>query len=214
MSNPGHAELRRSLGAYALGALEPSERSRLEDHLDGCSACRDELASFAVLPGLLSRLSHEEVAGDRLSVSDGHAERVVAAVARERTIQNRRLNVWRAVAAVVAAVALLVGGIVLQPWGGQEGTVYSAETEEVRATATVQPRPWGMQVDLEAGGLPDAPGYTLWAIAGDHRAHVASWKDVDRPMVTVTGSCYMAADEVVRFEITDPDDRVLATLST
>lgn len=213
MNHADHAELRRSLGAYALGGLEPAERSEVEEHLEDCQACRDELASLAVLPGLLSRLSREEASGDLLSVSDDHAERVVAAVARERGSQRRLLGVWRTVAAAAAAAALVLGAVVVQPWGGPDGTVYTARAAGVHATATVESRAWGMQVDLRAGGLPDARGYTLWAVAEDgHRAYVASWADVDRPEIALTGSCYMAASEVTHMEITDPEDRVLATL--
>ncbi|MBW3563047.1 MAG: zf-HC2 domain-containing protein [Actinobacteria bacterium] len=215
MNHADHAELRRSLGAYALGGLEPAERSQVEEHLEDCRACRDELASLAVLPGLLSRLSGEEASGDLLSVSDDHAERVVAAVARERRSHRRRLGVWRGVAAVAAAVALVLGAVVVQPWGGPDGTVYAVEVGDVQATATVEPREWGMQVDLHAGGLPDARGYTLWAVADDgHRAYVASWADVDRSEIALTGSCYMAASEVTHMEITDAEDRVLATLES
>lgn len=213
MNHADHTELRRSLGAYALGALEPSERSTVEEHLEGCQTCRDELASLAVLPGLLSRLSDDEVAGDLLTVSEDHAEHVVSAMARERRSERRRVTAWRTVAAVAAALALIAGAVVLPLWDGAQGTVYATGDAAVTATATVEPRAWGMEVDLRAGDLPDAPGYTLWAVADDgHRAYVASWADVDRPEVTLTGSCYMAADEVVRFEIADPDDRVLATL--
>lgn len=213
MSHADHAELRRSLGAYALGALEPSERSRVEAHLDDCSACRDELASLAVLPGLLSRLSEDEATGDLLSVSDDHAERVMTAAAQQRRSERRRLRVWRAVAAAAAALALVVGAVVLGPWGGPDGSVYAVQTDQLHATVTVEPRAWGMQVALRAGGLPDAEGFTLWAVAEDgHRAYVASWADVERPEISLIGSCYMAADQVVHFEITDPDDHVLATL--
>lgn len=213
MSRADHAETRRALGAYALGALEPSQRAQIDDHLEGCQACRDELASLAVLPGLLSRLSEEEAAGDLLRVSDEHAEGVVAAVGRGRRAERRRLTVWRAVAAAAAALALVVGAAVVQPWAGPAGEIFAARTAGVQATATVEARAWGMQVDLRASGLPDADGYALWAVDGDgHRAAVASWSDVDRPEVQITGACYMAADELVRLEITDPDDRVLTIL--
>ena len=45
-----------NLGAYALGALEAADRAQVEAHLPFCSACRDQLASIAGLPGLLSHL--------------------------------------------------------------------------------------------------------------------------------------------------------------
>ncbi len=61
MTADGCAEVRLSLGAYVLGALDPADRSRVDAHLSGCPDCRDELASFAALPGLLGRVSRSEI---------------------------------------------------------------------------------------------------------------------------------------------------------
>ena len=44
------------LGAYVLGALEPGERRRIEEHLQRCPSCSAELAEFAGLPELLDRV--------------------------------------------------------------------------------------------------------------------------------------------------------------
>ena len=49
-----------ALGAYVLGALEREERARLEEHLETCAICREELDRLAPLPGLLSRLTLDE----------------------------------------------------------------------------------------------------------------------------------------------------------
>jgi Putative zinc-finger len=49
-----------ALGAYVLGALEREERARLEEHLETCAVCREELDRLAPLPGLLSRLTLDE----------------------------------------------------------------------------------------------------------------------------------------------------------
>lgn len=50
-----------SLGAYVLGALEPAERSAMEHHISECASCREELLSFAPLPGLLRHTPFEEL---------------------------------------------------------------------------------------------------------------------------------------------------------
>ncbi|GIH10742.1 anti-sigma factor [Rhizocola hellebori] len=44
-------------GAYVLGALAPAERADYEQHLATCVCCREAVASIAVLPGLLRRLT-------------------------------------------------------------------------------------------------------------------------------------------------------------
>lgn len=201
MTNRDHAELRRALG-------------RLEDHLEGCQACRDELASLAALPGLLARLSEEEASQGLLEVPDGHADRLIAAVGEDRRRQRRRVTVWRSVAAVAAAVVLALGIALVEPFGGPSGVTYAAQDAGVHASATIVPRGWGMEVRLTVGELPDARGYTVWAIGDDgHRAYVASWADVEAE-VELVGSCYMDAGEVAHLEISDEQDRVVAVLDT
>jgi Putative zinc-finger len=46
-----------SIGAFLVGALDPTDRQELRVHLDGCAPCRRELALLAQLPGLLHRLT-------------------------------------------------------------------------------------------------------------------------------------------------------------
>ena len=43
----GHRELREQLGSYALGHLPDGEALALRAHLDGCAACRADLADLA-----------------------------------------------------------------------------------------------------------------------------------------------------------------------
>ena len=40
---PGHADVRSALAAYAIGALDEPERTRVEDHVDSCAECSDEV---------------------------------------------------------------------------------------------------------------------------------------------------------------------------
>ena len=49
------------LGAYVLGALEPGERRRVDEHLRSCPACAAEFAEFAALPGLLNRVGPDDL---------------------------------------------------------------------------------------------------------------------------------------------------------
>lgn len=41
------------LGAYALGAVDQTERGQIEAHLQGCSGCRRELAQLREAAGTL-----------------------------------------------------------------------------------------------------------------------------------------------------------------
>jgi anti-sigma-K factor RskA len=48
-----HDEVRQDLAAFALDALDPAERARVETHLRGCEACQRELAEHRTVLGLL-----------------------------------------------------------------------------------------------------------------------------------------------------------------
>jgi hypothetical protein len=99
-------EATHALGSYLVGALDPRERADVEAHLAHCPACRDELAGLAALPGLMSRLTTEEVLAGPPPVDDALLERLLAAGSWQRRLARRR----RIVSAAAAAV-LLVGGV-------------------------------------------------------------------------------------------------------
>lgn len=54
-------ELRRALGSYALGALDPVESDQVRRHLVDCPACRAEYREMAAMPALLSRIPQIEM---------------------------------------------------------------------------------------------------------------------------------------------------------
>lgn len=57
-------EARLALGGYVLGALEPTERQQVTQHVATCDSCRIELADFDVLPGLLDQVPIGDVAAE------------------------------------------------------------------------------------------------------------------------------------------------------
>ena len=54
-------DARVSLGVYVLGAIDPAERTLVDNHLVTCRDCRDELAGLAGLPALLARVNPDEI---------------------------------------------------------------------------------------------------------------------------------------------------------
>lgn len=121
MSTPQeHRRLRELLGAYVLGALPAQEAAGLLAHLDGCAACRAELAEIAPLaetlrgidPDVLSELPAPPAdLGQR--ICQHVAEEGALARARSRRDQRdeqahqrtRRLVTAAAAVAVLAGVA-------------------------------------------------------------------------------------------------------------
>lgn len=201
-----HEEIRRDLGVYVLGALEPEHRDRLEGHLAECSLCREELAELAVLPTLLARVGQPPAA----AAGDPPAfEPIVARLAALRRRERRRqwtLAAAAVLAGVVAAVSIVAG----LPSGSGAGVAYLGEDAGV--TATLEERGWGMAMHLDVRDLPPRPGYIAVAVADDgHRTQVASWSRTEGP-TEITGACYLKPDEVDRLEIVAPDEEVLTVL--
>ncbi|MGI8699698.1 MAG: anti-sigma factor family protein [Nocardioidaceae bacterium] len=106
-------ELSRSLASYVFGAPAPEERRELDAHLAGCPGCRDELASYAGLPGLLSRLELTEAAGATLLPPSSLRPSVLAVVESERASRTRQVTRWRLAAAAAAAAAALAGVLIV-----------------------------------------------------------------------------------------------------
>lgn len=172
-----HVELRRSLGSYLVGALDPVERAEVEAHLSACGSCREELASYAGLPGLMSRVTREEVVSEALLPPPSLLPSVLAAVEQQRRSEARRLRRWRAgagaaLAAVAAAAVMLLG----LPAIGPAHVAFTAAAGQVASgDLAVADKPWGTALHLQVR-LPDAPSYVAWAVDGaGHRTVAASW---------------------------------------
>jgi hypothetical protein len=57
----GHSEAREMLEAYALGALERSERQAVDGHLAECAACRQQVAELEAVVAVLPETLPEQV---------------------------------------------------------------------------------------------------------------------------------------------------------
>lgn len=159
MTELTHAQLQLSLGSYLLGSLEPTERAAVQDHLGGCASCRAELASYAGLPALMSRVSLEQVRGSAPPVPSAVLGRALDAVAAERTATVTHLHRWR-VGAVLSAAAAVVVAVVLgvSTLAGRAPTTEQALTPPTVAAPTpstvaapTPPTPGGVALVAEAG---------------------------------------------------------------
>ena len=82
-------EVRMSLGAYALGALEPEECVFVEAHLAECDGCRAEFEELTGVVAFLGRVSEEDVTQ---AASPPQAQaRMAAAVVRQRRQRDTAL---------------------------------------------------------------------------------------------------------------------------
>ncbi len=102
-------------GAYVLGALSPSERADFERHLSTCAACREAVASLAVLPGLLGRLEPARAIAlasanlpEPAPAPPSLLPRVLAAAAQQRRFDRRRTRRRRMALTFASALSVLL----------------------------------------------------------------------------------------------------------
>jgi anti-sigma-K factor RskA len=161
-------DVRRDLGAYVLGGLEPAETHAVESHLAGCAACRAEHVELAGLPALL------HLAQDAPPRAPGRVrDRVVAAAAR-RQLRHR----WRLAAAAAAVVAAATGALVgwqLAPGAGPvEIAVPLEDVEPFEASGEVTFRPGDGTIRIRLAldsleELEEPSVYEAWLYTTDRR---------------------------------------------
>ncbi|MGY1679993.1 anti-sigma factor family protein [Geodermatophilus sp. SYSU D01176] len=160
-----HRELREQLGWYALGHGTPEERAGVRAHLDGCAACRAELAGLAPLAARLGRADPDRL-DEEPAPPAGLGEAVLARIAAEAPLRRRRASSRRALAAAavvgVAAAGFGVGWLArpvpdplpLEPVAVQAGP-------GIEATADVVPHTWGVEVKLTGEGFTAGAVYRV-----------------------------------------------------
>lgn len=200
-----HEQLRRSLASYVLGALAPPDRRQLDEHLLGCPECREELASYAVLPGLLSRLDLAEATAGTLLPPPSLLPATLAAVQSERAARVRQVSRWRLATAAVAVAAAATGVLVVtadavsppprRPLVAVAGVGSSG-------SVSLQPRPWGTELHLQLRDLPPADGFEAYAVddAGT-RTLAASWGSTADGRAAVPAATRLSSEALSRLVV-------------
>lgn len=208
--------VRTELGVYVLGALERDDRHAVEEHLEGCSSCRDELARLSALPPLLDRLSTEEATTDLEDVTADLSGILRRTVEIEHGRLRRELARWRAATAVAAAAALLLTVVVWRPWQPApdrlvaELVAVAADARTVEGTVAAYAWNWGTTVEIRVAELPDRSSYVIWTVAADgHRERAGTWGPTPDRDARVRGASAIHRDQLVRVEVTDEDGAAL-----
>jgi anti-sigma-K factor RskA len=161
-------------GAYVLGALAPAERAEYEQHVSSCSACREAVASIAVLPGLLRRLAPLQTQ-ETLPTSIDRLPKLVQNLGVIRAKQRNRQR-WQIFgSALVAAgmvLAIALGVMSLRPATTQQpeamptatGPVMIAMTQVVTETAVTA------EIALhETRGGVEVTMHCAYPLSNDHK---------------------------------------------
>jgi Putative zinc-finger len=224
-------DARVSLGVYVLGAIDPAERSLVDNHLVTCRDCRDELAGLAGLPALLARVNPDEIsricADDtvRTATDDRPPGELIGTVLDLAEARRRRTR-WRFLATAAAVVAIaggLFGGLssigtrnVVVPFSQTSSgweTVHTAPSG-TGATAAVSysQRSWGATFEVLVDHIPIGTTCQLWVVHPDGtRTQVAAWTTAhDEGTVWYPGSMPSTAEPISSFQIT-ANHKVLLT---
>jgi len=213
------ADAAPALGAYVLGALDPEEHRRVEDHVRDCPDCAAELAGFRSLPPLLARVRLEDLEAGPVTPSPGLFERVSAAAALEspessysESGRSRRSRRWLVAA---ATVVLLGAGVGITSWitgSAAPEPAHSAVAGSVHMTVTADPQPAGTVLDVTVAGVAPSEECRLVVVGKDGVRHEAGtwtasysgtasfrgWTSVHRPDVTGVVLLGTGGQELVR----------------
>ena len=214
MSALSCTEATQALGTYLVGALDPRERADVEAHLALCPACRDELAGLAALPGLMSRLSTEEVLAGPPPVDDALLERLLRAAARDRKVARQR----RWLSAVAAAAVLAVGGVVGVA-GYHAATAphvhtVAASSGHVHMTVQLASVSTGTTLNLHLSGVPAGQWCRLVAVSDAGKREVAgSWEATYAGTAYIKGTTAIPYPHISRLVIETNDGTELVSSS-
>ena len=194
-----------SAAAYVLGALPAGERAAYEEHLSTCDDCRQTVAALAGIPGLLSRVSPEDLA-DPVPLPDTLVPGLLRSV--RRTGRRRRLVVGGlAVAAVVLAVAGTAVVVESSHHGG--GAPMTAMTavvaSPVTASASLVDHAWGTEISMScryADSNEWSRPYDLVAVDDTGNSYpIATWVVGPGRTASIRGSVPVRREHIDRLEI-------------
>ena len=188
-AGPACREVRQLLGVYVVGAIDPAERTVVDEHLRECQACRDELAGLAGLPAMLSRVPVADV--ERLSLAHGRlpaqaepSPELLNSLLR-RVAARRRSRMWRGAVAVAAAAVLAAAGASVVTHVARPAAHAAALREVARATSPdgdvsavvdYSQAAWGTVMRVQVSGISPGTTCQFWVIGKNGQSYYAgSW---------------------------------------
>jgi anti-sigma factor RsiW len=229
------AEVRAALGAYVLGALDPTEAAAVREHLAGHAECRALYDDIAGMPKLLALVTPEEAERGLPQPSETGLRTLLRSARSERERANRRSR-WMIAAASVAVLAVGVGALaagralapdpnVALPTPAATPTRHFTSpprtlaandtTTQVNATLTMNPVAWGTELRLEMRG----PGLTMGEVCAlrvyDKSGkpwEAGSYRVAYRSGVRWTAGVWVPVDQIGRIEVIAHGYRKLVTI--
>jgi hypothetical protein len=195
------------IGPYLLGAVSAEHRLELEEHLESCPTCREEVISLAGLPGLLWRVPGVDL--DEFELDRPPPPQHGPTVSRRR--RRGRLMALAAVLVVVGGTVAGVGLTARPPPPSATPSVQAPSNAlsatdpmtKVTATAMLTTEPWGTGVRLHLGGLPYGIRCQLVVHATDGSSDVAAtWNAAYSPQLEIPAATDVDRTHIASLEVT------------
>jgi len=218
--------------AYVLGALSPDDRREFEEHLAGCPTCQAAVSELAGLPGLLAQVAPDDAALLAVAPADGldggPPPDLVNKVIKTR--QSRRRRLVLAVAAAVAGLAVIIGGVAvvtgLRPLG--PGSALRVAFSPVAPTAMtaladVTPVSNGTEIKMECVyGAENEPrpgaGFAEYSIfvvdRSGHGQQIKQWPSKPNRQMRPGGHTNWKLSRIDRLEVRDTHTNELLLQAT
>lgn len=197
-----------SAAAYVLGALPAGERAAYEEHLATCADCRQTVSDLAGIPGLLSRVSPDDLA-DPVPVPETLVPRLLRSI--RRSGRRRRLVLGMLSA---AAVLLAIAGTALvvarssdskQTLAAPMTAMTAVIASPVTASASLVGHPWGTEITMHcryADATQWSRPYDLVAVDDSGRSYpIARWVVGPSKSASIRGSVPVQPAQIDRLEI-------------
>jgi len=216
--------------AYVLGALSPTERQDFERHLSTCADCARSVRELAGLPGLLSRLTEDEVLalGEQPPVPSTVLPGLLSVAARRQ--RRRRIATVLAAVGSAAAAALVTFALVDGPESPAPGTPPPGDVvtgsmrplldqKWVRGDLRLEQVAWGTRMSVRCSYRTPPKGvrlpvYTLVVHTRSGRAEqVATWRPVPGKVTTVDAATAERDAQIASVEVKTEQGRALLRMT-
>jgi RNA polymerase sigma factor (sigma-70 family) len=181
------------VGAYLFGSLDLKERSAFEKHLGNCDACQAEMLRLAPLPGLLGRLSLEDVENlDEIPSSPPKP--------------NHHRRVLIACAAVLTVLALAGGLFFLRPAPSPPVPTWVAQDQGtgVNASVSMITKSWGTEMRFKLGNVKPGARCKVMVFSREGQREIGGWWGSDHAAdEEIPGSTSFSLDRIDRLEVSD-----------
>jgi anti-sigma factor RsiW len=220
-------DIRTSLGALAVSALEPAEERQVLAHVADCPRCSAELAELSETVGLLAA-AEPYASSAVLPVTPGPQllDNLLTAVAEQRRRARRRRFALGLAAAAAAAVLGGTGALLITDEDPAPPPVAApTPTAELRGSdgavvleVELFTKSWGTAVRGAVAGVPPGATCSLVAVGADGTREVAAtWTvprggyDSETGKLWFDGGVGLQPHEVSRYEVVTPEGDVLVT---